>query len=63
MSKTVIKILRTGIIISFLTICALGVILFFTHSLLIMKILLTMGSIFLLVALAIWILEFTRRTS
>jgi len=61
MSKTAVKILRAGIMVSFLTICALGVILFFTHSFLIIKILLTMGSIFLLVALTILLLEFTRR--
>jgi len=61
MSKITAKILRTGIMISFLVICALGVILFFTHSLFIMKILLTMGSIFLLAGLTIFLLEFTRR--
>ncbi len=61
MSKVAVKILRIGIMISFLTICVLGLILFFTHSILIMKILLTMGSIFLLVAIAILFLELTRR--
>jgi len=61
MSKTVVKILRTGVMISFLTICVLGVILFFTQSLLIMEILLTMGGIFLLAGLTILFLELAKR--
>ena len=59
MSETAGKIARTGIMISFLFICTLSVLLFFTRSIFIIKILLMFGVIFLLASLAILVLEIT----
>ena len=57
--KTASKIIRTGILMSFLIIIALAVILFFTNSLLIIKTLIIIGCIFLLACLAVLVLKYT----
>lgn len=52
------KIVKTGIVVSLLVICVLAVILFFTRNMLVMKILIIIGSIFLLASLAVLVLKY-----